>query len=170
MNNFSYILAKLPYRKPFLFVDNLFHVDENGVEGAYTYPANAWFYEGHFVGNPVTPGVILTETMAQIGVVCLGIFLLSDEPDTTESTFRFPIYQFSSDWNFTPETSMAIALSSVEMNFYKPVFPGETVVVRSTKDYFRFQKLKCKVEMLNSAGELVCRGSISGMMKPKTDA
>ena len=169
MNNFSYILAQLPYRKPFLFVDNLFHADENGVEGAYTYPENAWFYDGHFVDNPVTPGVILTETMAQIGVVCLGIYLLSDAPTARRLT-PSPIYSFDANRNYIPNPNVDIALTSVQADFYKPVFPGETVIVRSTKDYFRFQKLKCKVEMLNSTGDLVCRGSISGMMKSKTDA
>ena len=143
MENFTHIYAKLPYRKPFLFVDVLHRLDENGAEGSYTFPEDSFFYEGHFKQKPVTPGVILTEVMAQIGVVCLGIFLLGDSPD-----------------------EVAIALTSTQIDFYKPVFPAETVMVRSTKEYFRFHKLKCQVEMLNSQGELVCRGTISGMMKP----
>lgn len=142
MSAFAYILQQLPYRKPFLFVDKLHSVDENGAEGSYTFPEDSFFYEGHFPGNPVTPGAILTEVMAQIGVVCLGIFLLDDSP--------------TDDLN--------IAMTSTHMDFYRPVFPAETVTVRSTKQYFRFQKLKCTVEMHNSRGELVCRGVISGMM------
>ena len=73
------IIKKLPYQKPFLFVDELTHVSENGVEGKYTYKENEYFYEGHFKNTPITPGVILTETMAQIGLVCLGIYLLKEE-------------------------------------------------------------------------------------------
>ena len=145
---FDYILQKLPYRKPFLFVDELRTIDENGVEGSYTFPEDSYFYEGHFIGNPVTPGAILTEVMAQIGVVSLGIFLLSD----------------------LPADGIEIAMTSTQIDFYRPVFPGETVMVRSTKDYFRFHKLKCKVDMLNSREELVCRGTISGMMKRKAHA
>ena len=38
-----------------------------------------FFYKGHFKENPITPGVLLIETMAQIGVVCLGIYLLKNE-------------------------------------------------------------------------------------------
>jgi 3-hydroxyacyl-[acyl-carrier-protein] dehydratase len=72
----------------------------------------------------VTPGVILTETMAQIGLVCLGIFILD---------------------NFTKNTS--IALTSTSMDFIKPVYPKEKVTVISEKIYFRFGKLKCKVSM-----------------------
>lgn len=148
MPDFDHILAKLPYSKPFLFVDRLHTIDENGVEGSYTFPKDSYFYEGHFTGNPVTPGVILTEVMAQIGVVCLGIFLLRD----------------------SPIDAIDIAMTSTQIDFYRPVFPTETVMVRSTKLYFRFHKLNCKVEMLNSRGELVCRGTISGMMKPKSHA
>ncbi|GAB3785737.1 beta-hydroxyacyl-ACP dehydratase [Spirosoma horti] len=148
MQNFIDIQRKLPYTKPFLFVDTLHHVDENGVEGSYTFPEDSFFYEGHFKQSPVTPGVILTEVMAQIGVVCLGIFLL-DQTQTAD---------------------IGIAMTSTQIDFYKPVFPNETVIVRSTKEYFRFHKLKCKVEMVNSRGELVCRGTISGMMKPTDHA
>lgn len=72
---FNNIISQLPYSEPFLFVDELLHVDENGATGTYTFKKNLDFYKGHFKDNPVTPGVILTETMAQIGMVCLGIFL-----------------------------------------------------------------------------------------------
>ncbi|AUD01514.1 3-hydroxyacyl-ACP dehydratase FabZ family protein [Spirosoma pollinicola] len=148
MQNFTHIYEKLPYSKPFLFVDALHHIDENGVEGSYTFPEDSSFYAGHFKQKPVTPGVILTEVMAQIGLVCLGIFLLDD----------------------SLSTEYTVAMTATQIDFYKPVFPTETVTVRSTKEYFRFQKLKCKVEMLNSRGELVCRGTISGMMKPTNHA
>lgn len=148
MQPFDYILSKLPYSKPFLFVDTLHTVTENGVEGSYTFPADSFFYAGHFTYMPVTPGVILTEVMAQIGVVCLGIFLLGE----------------------SPSGDVDIALTSTQVEFYRPVFPEESVIVRSKKDYFRFHKLKCNVEMLNSRGELICRGTISGMMKPKRHA
>ena len=136
------ILSKLPYSKPFLFVDELLRIDENGVEGTYTFDENLDFYKGHFKDNPVTPGVILTEVMAQIGLVCLGIYLLNDTFNETTS----------------------IALTSSEIEFLKPVFPKEKVWVISEKKYFRFGKLKCKVEMKNDRGEVVCTGIIAGMI------
>lgn len=105
------ILAKLPYSEPFLFVDTIEKIDESGVVGTYRYDENLSFYKGHFVDHPVTPGVILTETMAQIGVVCLGIFILND--------------------SFTKDS--VIALTSSEIDFLKPVFPSETVTVFSEK-------------------------------------
>jgi 3-hydroxyacyl-[acyl-carrier-protein] dehydratase len=136
------IISKLPYSNPFLFVDELSSVNENGVEGCYTFDENLDFYKGHFNNFPVTPGVILTEVMAQIGLVCLGIFLL--------------------DLSFNKNTSIALTSSNIE--FLKPVFPKEKVTVISEKIYFRFGKLKCKVKMKNENGDLVCIGEIAGMM------
>jgi len=73
------IVALLPYSPPFLFVDELEEVNENGARGSYTFKPTEFFYEGHFKNMPITPGVILTETMGQIGAVCLGIYLLREE-------------------------------------------------------------------------------------------
>lgn len=138
------IIAKLPYQKPFLFVDILNAISEEGAKGCYTFREDEYFYKGHFKDNPITPGVILTEVMAQIGVVCLGIYLASNNNEF--------------------QNKKAVALTSHTIDFYKPVYPKETVTVVSKKEYFRFQKLKCKVKMYNSNDELVCRGEISGMV------
>lgn len=140
------IISKLPYSKPFLFVNELLDIDENGAEGTYTFDSTLDFYKGHFKDNPITPGVILIEVMAQIGVVCLGIYLLNS--------------------TFTKNTS--IALTSTEIEFLKPVFPNEKVTVISEKIYFRFGKLKCKVIMKNEKDETVCSGIIAGMISPLT--
>lgn len=136
------ILNQLPYAKPFLFVDELLEVHENGSKGIYTYPADSDFYKGHFITNPVTPGVILIETMAQIGVVCLGIYLAADQVSEGRK----------------------IAFTSSEIEYLKPVFPNEKVTVVSEKVYFRFGKLKCNVKMMNSQNEIVCQGTIAGMI------
>lgn len=143
------IVALLPYAEPFLFVDELFSVTDNFAEGCYRFTGEEYFYKGHFKDHPITPGVILTEVMAQIGVVCLGINLIAD-PNTKAHEVQ-------------------VALTSNQIDFYKPVFPGDTVKVVSEKQYFRFQKLKCKVAMYNSNNELVCRGTISGMLKKLAD-
>jgi 3-hydroxyacyl-[acyl-carrier-protein] dehydratase len=149
MGKFQYILNHLPYTKPFLFVDEIITVSEFSAEGCYTFSKDEYFYQGHFKDNPVTPGVILTECMAQIGLVCFGIYLLNNDSSNTSN-------KDSSDFN--------IALSNHTIDFYKPVFPGETVKVISEKEYFRFNKLKCKVKMLNEKQEVVCKGVISGMI------
>ncbi|MEM9680028.1 MAG: FabA/FabZ family ACP-dehydratase [Bacteroidota bacterium] len=139
------IIALLPYQPPFLFVDGIDRIDNDGVTGHYTFGHDDFFYQGHFKGNPVTPGVILTECMAQIGVVCLGIYLLYHELKE----------------GIKPQ----IALTSHQIDFYVPVFPGEKVTVTSEKEVFRFNKLKCSVNLYNESEELVARGHISGMLK-----
>ncbi len=143
---YTNIITRLPYSTPFLFVDDLSYVDENGATGTYTFHPESFFYSGHFKDNPVTPGVILIECMAQIGVVCLGIHLLDNEPSLRE------------------RKDTKIALSSTSVDFFLPVLPGEGVKVVSEKLYFRFNKLKCKVEMFNDEDKLVCRGEIAGMI------
>jgi len=139
------IIKLLPYQKPFLFVDGIDAVSENGVTGHYTFKKDESFYKGHFKNNPITPGVILTECMAQIGLVCLGIYLLRNELNKT----------------IKPQ----IALTSHQMDFYLPVLPNEKVTVISEKEVFRFNKLRCNVKLLNIEGELVAKGKISGMIK-----
>ena len=134
------IIALLPYSKPFLFVDGINYIDESNVEGHFTFDENLAFYSGHFKDNPVTPGVILVETMAQIGLVCLGIYLLKNDV-----------------------VPLPFVLTSTQIDFLKPVFPNEKVVVSAKKIYFRFGKLKCDVRMYNKIGEVVCEGTISGM-------
>ena len=139
------IIQLLPYQAPFLFVEELTYISENRSEGYYTFKNDEYFYKGHFKDKPITPGVILTEVMAQIGVVCLGIYLLKND--------------------FSEIKKPQIALTSNQVDFFLPVKPKERVKVVSEKIYFRFNKLKCKVQLFNSKNELVCKGMISGMLK-----
>ncbi|MCJ7465458.1 MAG: hydroxymyristoyl-ACP dehydratase [Maribacter sp.] len=148
--NYKDILSKLPYTRPFLFVDTLLHLDEEGVKGQFTFLDTCDFYKGHFKGNPITPGVILTECCAQIGMVCLGIYLL--DKTGTIATDR-----------------LKLGMSSAQMEFFLPVYPNETVTVSSKKEYFRFNKLKCAVKMHNEKGKLICKGTLSGMLKIDSD-
>jgi len=139
------IINALPYQYPFLFVDTLSFISNTVAIGSYTFKKDAFFYKGHFKNKPITPGVILTETMAQIGLVCLGLYLIKD--------------------NISELSKPQIAMSSSYIDFYLPVYPEEKITVFSKKEYFRFNKLKCSVKMLNSKKDLVCKGTISGMIK-----
>ena len=147
MNN--HILNHLPYKSSFRFVDNISLLNEDEVRGEYTLKKDAFFYEDHFAGNPVTPGVILTEIMAQIGLIVLGIFLVIKETEI----------------NFMEDESLFPLLTSTDVSFYKMVLPGQKVTVISKKQYFRFGKLKCYVEMLDSSKELIAKGMFSGVIK-----
>lgn len=121
-------------------MDEILAINENGVEGTFTFDSKLDFYKGHFKNNPITPGVILTETMAQIGLVCLGIYLNKGKEIQN------------------------IGFTSSEVEFLKPVYPNEKVTVISEKIYYRFGKLKCKVKMLNEKKEEVCSGTLAGMI------
>lgn len=149
MINPEEIIAQLPYTKPFLFVDEIESVNEEEITGNYHFPKDSYFYKGHFKGFPVTPGVMLTECAAQIGVVCLGIFLVLKKESEIE------------------KEKLQIALTSTVMDFFLPVFPGEKIRVHSKKMYFRFNKLKCEVKMYNEEEKLVCKGEIAGMINVK---
>ena len=144
------ILNYLPYKSSFLFVDNISALSEDGVTGDYTLKSDAFFYEDHFPGNPVTPGVIITEIMAQIGLVVLGIHLMIDGKHVEGATMdkdSFPL------------------LTSTNVEFFKMVLPEEKVIVTSKKQYFRFGKLKCLVQMHNTANELIAKGTFAGVIK-----
>lgn len=147
MNN--HILNHLPYKSSFRFVDNISLLSEDEVRGEYTLKHDAFFYEDHFAGNPVTPGVIITEIMAQIGLVVLGIFLVLKD----------------TEFNFMEDDSVYPLLTSTDVSFYKMVLPNQKVTVVSKKQYFRFGKLKCYVEMFDSSKELVAKGMFSGIIK-----
>ncbi len=146
---YNYIFDLLPYKSSFRFVEEISFLNADKVIGHYTLREDAFFYEDHFPGNPVTPGAILTEIMAQIGLVVLGIYLItagSEQPADDASLF-FPL------------------LSSVNVEFHKMALPGQRLTVTSKKGYFRFDKLKCHVEMHDAAGELVAKGIFAGFLK-----
>ncbi|MDD3876980.1 MAG: hypothetical protein PHT69_10185 [Bacteroidales bacterium] len=127
------IIKCLPYAPPFLFVDHLNLINETGVEGVYTFPKDAFFYSGHFVHKPVTPGVIMLECMGQIGMICHLVFLTK-------------LFE-------TPRTFHPL-LSNVEAGFFKTVEAEELLLVRSHKIYYRKELLRSKVEMFNSKNDL----------------
>lgn len=128
------ILACLPYGKQFLFVDHIIEVSENHIIGTFQFPETAYYYQGHFTKKAVTPGVLLLETMGQIGLVCFGIYLLKIHENGQ---------------TFLP------VLSHLESDFMGMVFPGEMVTVHSQKVYFRNNILKCNIKMQDSQNNIV---------------
>lgn len=138
------ILKALPYGPGFRFVDGLTHLSEDAVEGYYTFAAKAPYYAHHFPGHPVTPGVLLTECMAQIGLVCLGYYLLH-----------------------APTAAPAFALSESHVLYQKIVPPQTTVTVKARKIYWRLGKLKCEVALYLPSGICACRGTLAGVLTPK---
>lgn len=75
----------LPHRPPFLLVDRVFHIEENGIGGIKNVTMNEPFFVGHFPEEPVMPGVLIIEALAQ----CCGILVLSkvDDPECYSTYF-----------------------------------------------------------------------------------
>lgn len=142
------VLNAMPQRPPFRFVDEIVELDDEHIVAAYRFPADADFYRGHFPGNPITPGVLLLEAMAQAGVVAHGIYLLGpSEPDAT----RAPLLTLFTD-------------ATVE--FTGIVRPDQRVLIHGRKLLFRRRVLRSSVEMALEDGTVVCRGTLSGMGVP----
>ena len=139
------VLALIPQKPPFRFIDRLVELDEAHAVGEYTFRDDESFYAGHFPGDPVTPGVILIETMCQTGLVALGIYLLGLELPAAE----------------VRKTVTLFTESNVE--FERIVKPGETVRVTAQKVFWRRRKLKSDVELTLADGTPVAKGTVAGM-------
>ena len=73
----TYIESKLPHRYPFLFVDKIIEISDTHIVGVKSVTFNEWFFQGHFPNNPVMPGVLQIEALAQTGGI-LAIKLAGD--------------------------------------------------------------------------------------------
>ena len=142
------ILARVPQQAPFRFIDEIIDIDEQKIVGAYRFREDEFFYRGHFPGYPITPGVILIETMAQIGVVAFGIYLFACQKNMRPDKLNLPLSLFS-------------LADAVE--FKGMVKPGERVIVKGKKIYFRKGVLKVDIVMEREKGQVVCTGKIVGV-------
>jgi 3-hydroxyacyl-[acyl-carrier-protein] dehydratase len=142
------VLKLLPQQRPFRFLDRIVAIDEDAIVGQYRFDPSESFYAGHFPFKPVTPGVILIETMAQTAVVAFGLYLV--------------LLEQLADASVDPERYVAM-FAEVQAEFFREVPPGETVTVRGQKVYWRRRKLKATAELFLESGELAASATLGGM-------
>jgi UDP-3-O-[3-hydroxymyristoyl] N-acetylglucosamine deacetylase/3-hydroxyacyl-[acyl-carrier-protein] dehydratase len=106
--NINDITKMLPHRYPFLMVDKIMEMDSTSIIGVKNVTLNEPFFQGHFPDNPIFPGVMQIEAMAQVG----GIFALSQVPD--------------------PEFYSTFFMKIDGVKFKQKIIPGDTIVFRLT--------------------------------------
>ncbi len=139
------IMKTLPHRYPFALIDKIYHLDDKTVAGIKNVTVNEPFFQGHFPGEPVMPGVLQIEAMAQTG----GILVLNTLPD--------------------PNDYRAYLISIDKCRFKKMVVPGDTVIFKCELKYPIRRGIATMHGQAFVAGELVCEAQLSASIVKKNE-
>jgi UDP-3-O-[3-hydroxymyristoyl] N-acetylglucosamine deacetylase/3-hydroxyacyl-[acyl-carrier-protein] dehydratase len=137
------IMKALPHRYPFLLVDRILEIEEKKrIVGLKNVTINEPFFQGHFPGHPIMPGVLIIEAMAQVG----GILLMG----------QIEGY----------ETKVVYFMSLDNVKFRRPVNPGDQL--RFELDMLQIRGMVCKMRGVAKVdGEVVCEADMAAMVRDR---
>ena len=137
------IMKTLPHRYPFLLVDRILEIEEKKrIVGLKNVTINEPFFQGHFPGHPIMPGVLIIEAMAQVG----GILLMG----------QIEGY----------ESKVVYFMSLDNVKFRRPVKPGDQL--RFELDMLQIRGMVCKMHGVAKVdGEIVCEADMAAMVRDK---
>jgi beta-hydroxyacyl-ACP dehydratase FabZ len=137
------ILRSLPHRYPFLLVDRILEVEPNSrIVGLKNVTINEPFFQGHFPGHPIMPGVLIVEAMAQVG----GMLLLGSVED--------------------PENKVVYFMSLDNVKWRRPVKPGDQLIFELVVTQIR--GTVCKMRgVARVDGELVTEADMAAMVRDR---
>jgi UDP-3-O-[3-hydroxymyristoyl] N-acetylglucosamine deacetylase/3-hydroxyacyl-[acyl-carrier-protein] dehydratase len=137
------IMRVLPHRYPFLLVDRILEIEEGKrVVGIKNCTINEPFFQGHFPGHPIMPGVLIVEAMAQVG----GMLLLGPMED--------------------PESKVVYFMSLDNVRFRKPVKPGDQIIFEVEIIQIRGKIAKTR-GVARVDGEVVAEAEMAAMVRDK---
>jgi 3-hydroxyacyl-[acyl-carrier-protein] dehydratase len=136
------IMDHLPHRYPFLLVDRILEISENRVVGLKNVTINEPFFQGHFPGEPVMPGVLVLESMGQVAGM-----MIAARPGTSEA-------------------QLLILTTLEDVKFRRPVRPGDQLVTEA--ELLRLRGRMGKVKAVAKVdGELAAEG-VFGFLVTRT--
>jgi 3-hydroxyacyl-[acyl-carrier-protein] dehydratase len=142
MTDIHGIMKHLPHRYPFLLVDRILELDENRVVGLKNVTINEPFFQGHFPGEPVMPGVLVLESMGQVAGM-----MIASRPGIEEE-------------------QLLILTTLEDVKFRRPVRPGDQLVTEAEMLRLRGRMGKVKA-VAKVDGELVAEG-VFGFLVTRT--
>jgi 3-hydroxyacyl-[acyl-carrier-protein] dehydratase len=138
------LMDLMRYGRNFRFVDEFLEADREHIVARYFFRPDHAFFADHFPDRPITPGVILLEAMCQCGMTAQGLYLLALETGLENARrHRFLFTNSESEW-------------------LAPVYPGDTVVMRSQLLAWRQRRVRATVEMFSESGGLLAKALVCG--------